>query len=208
MTARSFVRSCIRAIKWGAAVLLAVTAIGALYTGYVYRQVRGVAERDDVENADVIVVMGAAQYNGNPSPVLKARLDHAMNLYGRGYAGTIITTGGYGPDPNVSEAHVGARYLVEHGVGESHILTQQGSGTTYDSVRAAAVVMHERMWRHAIVVSDGFHLLRVKTIFKDEGIAAFTSPAPASPIEISASGRLWYSLREVLLLTAYRLMPL
>lgn len=200
-------RSLIRAFKWGTLLLLAAVAVIALYVGYVYREVRDFAERDDAHAANVIVVMGAAQYNGNPSPVLKARLDQAIELYNKGLAATVITTGGYGPDPNVSEARVSAKYLVQHGVAEADVMTQQGS-TTYDSVRAAAVVMQERSWKQAIVVSDGFHLFRVKTMFRNEGITAFTSPAPASPIENSSSRRLWYSLREVLLLSAYRIIRL
>jgi uncharacterized SAM-binding protein YcdF (DUF218 family) len=153
-------------------------------------------------------VLGAAQYNGRPSPVLKARLDHAYELYKKGYAGSIITTGSYGPDPNFSEAHVSTKYLVEHGVDVSTIITEQGSGSTHDSIEASAVLMHAKGWKTALVVSDGFHLFRLKKMFEDQGIHAYTSPAMASPIETASSQRFWYSIREVILFCAYRWMDL
>jgi uncharacterized SAM-binding protein YcdF (DUF218 family) len=193
-----------RFFKWGllAGLVLAVLAGG--YGFYLYRQVRRAAGRDEAQTADAIIVMGAAQYNGRPSPVLKARLDQAVELYRRGYAKSVITTGSYGPDPNFSEAHVGTQYLVQKGIDRSAIVTEQGSGNTRDSIRAAANLMHSKSWKTALVVSDGFHLFRVKWMLEDQGIEAYASPAPASPIEIDASRRFWYSLREVLLLFIYR----
>ncbi len=85
------------------------------------------AGRDQSHVAEAIVVLGAAQYNGRPSKVLKARLDHAFHLYKKGYSRTIITTGSYGPDPNYSEAHVATEYLTEKGVDEADIITEQAS---------------------------------------------------------------------------------
>jgi uncharacterized SAM-binding protein YcdF (DUF218 family) len=198
----------VRVIKWG--TLLGFAALLALlvYFAYVYREIRDFAVRDEARPADAIVVLGAAQYNGRPSPVLKARLDHALELYRNGLANTIITTGSYGSDPNFSEAEVGRKYLVQHGVSVADILTEQGSGTTFDSVRAAAGLLKARGWNRALVVSDGFHLFRAKEMFMDNGILAFTSPAPNSPIEVEASQRFWHSLREVVLFSAYRWMDL
>src|SRR5262249_31497538 len=138
----------------------------------------------------------------------KARLDHALELYEKGLAPAIITTGSYGPDPNFSEAEVGKRYLIQHGVGDARIVTEQGSGSTYDSIRAAALLLKAKNWRTALVVSDGFHLFRVKKMFYDNGILVYTSPAPNSPIEIEASQRFWHSLREVVLFSAYRWIDL
>jgi uncharacterized SAM-binding protein YcdF (DUF218 family) len=197
-----------RVLKWG--VLLAVVLVIAIsaYGVYVYREIRDSAVRDDAQPADAIVVLGAAQYNGRPSPVLKARLDHARDLYEKGYAHQIITTGSYGPDPNFSEAQVGTKYLVQRGVDVAHILTEAGSGSTYDSIRATSNLLHGKGAKSALVVSDGFHLFRVKKMFEDNGIIAYTSPAPASPIEGAASQRFWYSFREVVLFLAYRLSQL
>jgi len=183
--------------------IVAVVAIAA-YSTYVYREIRDVAARDEAQRADAIVVLGAAQYNGRPSPVLKARLDHALELYQSGLASAIITTGSYGQDPNFTEAEVGRKYLVQHGVQVTDIVSEQGSGTTYDSVRAVSGLLKAKGWKSALVVSDGFHLYRTKKMFLDNGILAYTSPAPNSPIEMAPSQRFWHSLREVVLVFAYR----
>ena len=197
-----------RVFKWGTVVGLALLAALVIYWAYLYQQIRTTAGRDEARAADAIVVLGAAQYNGRPSPVLKARLDHVLDLHHDGYAKSIITTGSYGPDPNFSEAHVSTQYLIQHGVAEDSIITEQGSGSTRDSIRAAAALMQSKGWKSALVVSDGFHLFRLQRIFKDEGIVAYTSPAPDSPIEIASGQRFLYSLREVLLFSAYRLLNL
>lgn len=195
-----------RLFKWGTVIVLALIMSLALYWTYLYRQIRDSAGRDEAQKADAIVVLGAAQYNGRPSPVLKARLDHAYALYRKGYAGAIITTGGFGPDPNFSEAHVGAQYLVKRGIDPATIVTEQGSGSTYDSIHAASGLMQAKGWKTALVVSDGFHLFRLKKMFQDKGILAYTSPAPDSPIEVASSQRFWHSIREVILFSAYRWM--
>lgn len=188
-------------------VAMALSLLGTivlLYTGLTFIGIRESASIDEAEEVDVIIVLGAAQYNGRPSPVLKARLDHALELFEQGMANVVLTTGGYGPDPNYSEAHVGAEYLKENGIDPSQIVMQQGSGTTLDTVVAAARHMDASGWRSAIVVSDGFHLYRVKEMFRDNGILVFGSPASDSRIEASAPSRFWYSLREVVVLSAYR----
>jgi uncharacterized SAM-binding protein YcdF (DUF218 family) len=198
----------VRFVKWGIFIALGLFVLVALYWGYLYRQIRQSAGVDEAQPADAIVVLGAAQYNGRPSPVLKARLDHAFDLYMKGYAHAIITTGSYGPDPNFSEAHVETEYLVHRGIDRSTIVTEQGSRTTHDSIQAASALMQAKGWSSVLVVSDGFHLYRVKKMFEDNGIVAYTSPAPDSPIEVASSQRLWHSLREVILFSAYRLMEL
>src|SRR5438876_10690023 len=138
-----------RVFKWG--TLLGIVAVAALctYGVYLYEQIRDAAIRDEAQPADAIVVLGAAQYNGRPSPVLKARLDHANELYKQRYSQAIITTGSYGPDPNFSEAHVSTQYLVQHGVDVANIITEQGSGSTYDSIQAAAHLMQGKGWKTA-----------------------------------------------------------
>lgn len=194
-----------RRLRLAGFVLLGAGVLLAGYTAYMYSRIRDRAEVDEASPADAIIVLGAAQYNGRPSPVLKARLDHALDLFERGLANIVITTGSFGPDPNFSEAHVGARYLADKGVDASQIITEQGGGTTYDTVEAAARHMRSQGWRRAVVVSDGFHLYRLKQLFEDAGIQALASPALASPIEASPANRAWYTLREVLLISAYRL---
>ena len=197
-----------RVIKWGTVLGLAALLIISVYFTYLYREIRDFAARDEARPSDAIVVLGAAQYNGRPSPVLKARLDHALDLYKNGLAVAIITTGSYGPDPNFSEAEVGKQYLTQHGARVEDIITEQGSGTTYDSIRAASGLLKSKEWRTALVVSDGFHLYRAKTMFADNGIVAYASPAPDSPIEPASSQWFWHSMREVVLFSVYRWMDL
>jgi len=197
-----------RVLKWGTLAGLIMLVAASAYFMYLYRQVRDHAVRDEARPAEAIVVLGAAQYNGRPSPVLKARLDHALELYNHRFASAIITTGSYGADPNFSEAEVGRKYLVQHGAQVADIVTEQGSGTTYDSIQAVSGLLKAKGWKTALVVSDGFHLYRAKKMFADNGIIAYTSPAPNSPIEIGDSQRFWHSVREVLLFSAYRWMDL
>src|SRR5205823_4775407 len=115
-----------RVFKWGTLATVVVLLVVLAYGAYLYGQIRDFAALDEARPADAIVVLGAAQYNGRPSPVLKARLDHAFDLYMKQYAHAIITTGSYGPDPNFSEAQVSTKYLVQRGVGISNIITEQG----------------------------------------------------------------------------------
>src|SRR5437867_4422443 len=150
-----------RLFKWGTLFGILVLVTVSIYWTYLYRQIRDSAVRDEARPADAIVVLGAAQYNGRPSPVLRARLDHAYDLYKKGFAQAIITTGSYGPDPNFSEAQVSTDYLVQRGVSVTNIVTEQGSGTTYDTILAASGLLKAKGWKSALVVSDGFHLYRV-----------------------------------------------
>jgi len=197
-----------RIVKWAAVMMILVLVSIGAYWIYLYREVRFSAGHDEAKVSDVIIVLGAAQYNGRPSKILKARLDHALELYNRGFAKSIIATGGYGPDPNYSEAQVSTKYLTQHGVNPLNIITEQASLTTHDSIRAATVLMRSKAWTTAVVVSDGFHLYRLKEMLGDEGIIAYTSPVPDSPIENSTSQRFWFSVREVFLFSAYRLVDL
>ncbi len=197
-----------RRLRWVIAVAVCVGSGLGAYTAVMLWNVREAASRDEARPADVIVVLGAAQYNGRPSPVFAARLDHAFDLFESGYANVIITTGGYGPDPNYSEAHVGATYLASKGVDPSQIVIEQGSGTTADTVRAVTRHVRAHDWDRVIVVSDGFHLYRLDLLFAHEGIEVFLSPAPSSRIEASPAQRFWFSLREVGGISAFRIARL
>src|SRR3989442_2111975 len=125
-----------RFFKWGTllgiAMLIAISAYGA----YLYRQIRDCAARDDAQPSDAIVVLGAAQYNGRPSPVLKARLDHAIALFRAGLAPVVIVTGGIGTGDHVSEAAVGHRYLRALAVPNSAIVVRPDGRTTDASMRS------------------------------------------------------------------------
>ena len=164
-----------------------------------YQAVRAQAPRDESQRADAIVVLGAAQYNGTPSPVFKARLDHVVRLDERGFAPLIITTGGSGGDPKFTEGDVGRDYLIQSGVAAAKIVAETQSQTTYENVQAATRVLRQHGARNCLAVSDGFHLYRIKLMFSAEGISAFASPAPASPIEADPTSRQFHSLREALI---------
>jgi uncharacterized SAM-binding protein YcdF (DUF218 family) len=162
-----------------------------------YLAIRHQAAREEAAPADALVIFGAAEYNGAPSPVLKARLDHAFDLEEHGLAPLVITTGGSGGDPRYTEAGVGRDYLIQRGVAQAKILVDTRSLTTYESVQAAALLLRQRHKYTCIAVSDGFHLYRIKLMFRSLGIAAYASPAPDSPIEADPFLRTLHSLREM-----------
>lgn len=132
--------------------------------------------------ADAIVVLGAAQYDGRPSPVLRARLDHAVALYNRGIAPVLITTGGIGAGDTVSEAVVGRRYAIRLGVPAEAVFTERSGLRTIESLRAVAELMSEQDLESAVLVSDPFHALRLRILAARVGIKASTSPTRTSPI--------------------------
>ena len=132
--------------------------------------------------ADAIVVLGAAQYSGRPSPVLQARLDHALALYRRGLAPRVILTGGTAPGDRTSEAAVGRSYLRRAGVPATAMLMEAEGRTTRASLTAVAAVAGPLAIRRVILVSDPFHLLRARTIARRLGLEALTSPAQRLPL--------------------------
>lgn len=154
--------------------------------------------RDQAEPSDAIVVLGAAQYAGRPSPVLKARLDHAVELYRKRQAPWLVLTGGRGTGDTTSEAAVGRRYALREGVPESAILLEGEGRTTTESLEAAAQIMRARGLRRAILVSDPFHMLRLKILATQFGMDVLTSPTRTSPISASRSESLTYVLGESL----------
>ena len=179
-------------------LLLAVLAL-AYAERSLYLAIRNQAARDEARPAGAIVVFGAAEYNGAPSPVLKARLDHAFSLEEHGLAPLVITTGGSGGDRQFTEAGVGRDDLIQRGVAEAKILADARSITTYESVKAVTLLLRQRNLRTCIAVSDGFHLYRIKLMFRSLGITAYASPDPDSPIEADSYQRTLYSLREMAL---------
>jgi uncharacterized SAM-binding protein YcdF (DUF218 family) len=134
---------------------------------------------DDAQRADVIIVLGAAEYRGKPSPVLQGRLNHALLLYLRGLAPYILTTGGAGGDPEFTEAEVGRGYLTEHGVPSEASLVEPGGSTTGQSLTAAAEIMRRMNFQSCIVVSDGYHIFRARRMLQFKGLHVYGSPRPS-----------------------------
>lgn len=151
---------------------------------------------DHAQKADAVVVLGAAQYVGRPSPVLKARLDHAISLWSRGLAPLFIVTGGMGAGDTTSEGAVGRQYALRHGVPDSAILVENQGRTTRESLEAVADMMHRRDLDRAILVSDPFHMLRLSIVARGVGLTPYTSPTSTSPISANR-GETWrYVLSE------------
>jgi uncharacterized SAM-binding protein YcdF (DUF218 family) len=154
------------------------------------------ARRDTAGSADAIVVLGAAQYNGRPSPVFKARLDHAAALYRRGLAPLVMVTGGVGAGDTLSEAAVGRRYLIEAGLPEGAVAIEATGRTSEQSLRAAARHVRDAGGSRVILVSDGFHMLRLAVLARRFGLEPKRSPAPDSPIRASLRREVGYLLAE------------
>ena len=141
-----------------------------------------VSQQDQRRPVDAIVVLGAAQYNGRPSPVLRARLDHALGLYREGVAPLVVVTGGVGRGDTTSEAMVGARYLRAHGLPADAVAAAGEGRTTKASMTAVAAWMKPRHIRRVLLVSDPFHMFRLRLEARRTALEAFTSPTESSPI--------------------------
>jgi uncharacterized SAM-binding protein YcdF (DUF218 family) len=152
--------------------------------------------RDMARPADAIVVLGAAQYAGRPSPVLKARLDHALKLFKKGLARRLVLTGGRGVGDTISEAAVGRRYAIRAGIADSVILMENEGRTTEASVAAVAYIMEKAELERAILVSDPFHMLRLQILSKRYGVESVTSPTRTSPISANRLEALAYIMSE------------
>jgi uncharacterized SAM-binding protein YcdF (DUF218 family) len=156
----------------GAIIALWLVSVGAVLTW---------ALEDDARKADAIVVMGAAQYQGKPSPVLRARLDHALALWQRGLAPRLLLTGGIGEGDTASEAAVSRVYVMSRGVPDTAILLENDGRTSAQSLRAAVDLLHTRGLATAVVVSDPFHMLRLEVLGRRYGMDPYTSPALPTP---------------------------
>ncbi|HEX8945141.1 MAG TPA: YdcF family protein [Gemmatimonadaceae bacterium] len=154
------------------------------------------SRRDEARPAAAIVVLGAAQYGGKPSPVLRARVDHAIDLFHRGLADRIIFTGGVGDRDTTSEAAVSQRYAMEHGVPPSAILMETVGRSTSESLEHVATLMEASPSRDVILVSDPFHMLRLSILARRYGLTPLTSPTQTSPIALSRRETWKYILGE------------
>jgi len=172
---------------------LASGVVGGLIAVWVASVVAvvGWSRRDDARPAGAIVVLGAAQWAGHPSPVLRARLDHAIALWRSTLAPALILTGGRGPHDTTTEAEVGRGYAIREGVPAVVILTESRGRTTVESMRGVAALMRARGATDAILVSDPFHMLRLELVSRALGLTTYASPTRTSPISASrvASGR-------------------
>jgi len=165
--------------------LLRLGALGlvtlAVFLGLTGIRIVREGSRQELHAADAIVVFGAAEYSGRPSPVLRARLGHAFDLFQRGLASVVITTGGAASDPSFSEGGVGRDYLEHRGIPERNLIAEtQGSDTAQSAVRVA-VIMRANGLHSCVAVSDAYHVFRIKKLLEHEGIGpVYVSPRPES----------------------------
>lgn len=185
-------------------VLVLVLAAGAVaWTWWVYTQIESYAHQDQAAPADAIGVLGAAEYDGRPSPVFRARLDHALVLYHRGIAPLIITLGGPGGD-QYTEGSVGREYLMSKGVPETAIIAETESRNTEESARRIAVIARANGLRRLVVVSDDTHMFRIHAICAAKGLDVLTSPRPR-PAAKDATDEAERIAHEILSYTLWRL---
>lgn len=187
-------------LRIGAAVL----GLLLLYLVITFVQVWSASRRDQARTVEAIVVFGAAQYDGRPSPVLRARLDHAADLYRQGLAPKVVVTGGKRPGDRVTEAAVSADYLARHGVPQPAILREVSGRNSWQQLAAASAFLKRRGITRVLLVSDGFHSARITAMAGELGLQAWTSPARASPI--SGLGTLPYLGKETVAVAVGRLL--
>lgn len=171
-----------RRVRLGVALLLTAgfVAAASLWFHWVYSQIIRYAHENQAAPADAIAVLGAAEWDGRPSPVYRARLDHALDLYRRGIAPLIITVGGPGGD-QYTEGSVGAQYLISMGVPEQDVIAETHSRDTEQSAQRIAVIARANGLHRLVVVSDPTHMFRVHALCTADGLDVLTSPRTVPP---------------------------
>jgi uncharacterized SAM-binding protein YcdF (DUF218 family) len=190
--------------RWSLRVGIGVVLTGALLMGGTAFRVWQYGRIDDRSHADVILVLGAAQYNGAPSSILQARLEHAKTLYDQGVASEIVTVGGRQPTDRYTEAQASDRYLVKKGVPTGRIIEVNTGNDTLASLRAAAQVLKQHNWNTAVLVSDPWHMYRSRAMAQDSGIDAWTSPTHSGPAVQTRVTQFRYIVRETAAMLDYR----
>jgi uncharacterized SAM-binding protein YcdF (DUF218 family) len=182
--------------RWARRIFLLLVVLVVGYVGSVAIHIWWVAREDQHPHSDAIVVLGASQYNGVPSPVFAARLDHALVLYNEGVATHIVTVGGKQPGDTYTEGQSGAAYLHQHGVPRSALVALQTGKDTLRSLEAVKQTFAAHDWHTAVLVTDPWHCLRARTMARDLGIKADTSPERTGPAVASRSVEYRYIARE------------
>jgi uncharacterized SAM-binding protein YcdF (DUF218 family) len=164
-------------LLWPAAMVAAAAVVwlAAISVGIVRE-----ASRQEIRSADAIVVFGAAEYSGRPSPVYRARLDHALDLFQQGIAPVVITTGGAAADPSYSEGGVGHDYLMHRGIPDSDLIAETQGSDTAQSAERIGVIMRTNHMHSCVAVSDAYHVFRIRKLLEHEGMQVYVSPRPDS----------------------------
>jgi uncharacterized SAM-binding protein YcdF (DUF218 family) len=175
-----------------------------VFLGVICARIVRAAAGDQLGSSDAIVVFGAAEYAGRPSPVFRARLDHAFDLYQRGLAPVVIISGGSAADPKFSEGGVGHDYLMRRGIPEPSLIAETQGNDTAQSAERIAVIMRANHMSRCIAVSDAYHMFRIRQLLEGEGIAVELAPRPDS-LPRTRSLRTLAVLREALSYVAWKL---
>ena len=185
-------------------IALALVAVVVVYVGVTFAQVWWAARHDQARRAQAIVVFGTAQYNGRPSPVLAARLDHAVDLYRRQLAPVIVVTGGNQPGDKFTEAGASAEYLLQRGVPDHDVLREVSGTTSWQSLAAAASFLGDRDIKDVLLVSDPFHSYRIRAMASELGLDGHSSPTRTSPIRGLTEAK--YMARETVAVAVGRII--
>jgi uncharacterized SAM-binding protein YcdF (DUF218 family) len=186
-----------------ARLLLATLIGGFVAFGWATFRIWDTGSHDDRRKADAIVVLGAAQYDGRPSPVFQARLDHAVDLYEAGIGRYLVVTGGKAVGDRTTEAATARAFALSRGVPASAILVEDRGRTTLESLHAVAGLLREHRLGSAVFVSDRTHMLRVLRIARDQGISAYGSPTATSPTDLTFISRADATVHELGALALY-----
>lgn len=151
-------------------------AVLAIYYAITCSAILQAASLQQLHPADAIVVFGAAEYDGRPSPVLRARLDHAYDLYEQGLAPVVIVSGGSGGDPSYTEGGVGSDYLLHRGIPEASLIAETQGDDTAESARRIGVIMHKNHMHSCLAVSDEYHVFRVRKLLQHEDLTVYLAP--------------------------------
>jgi uncharacterized SAM-binding protein YcdF (DUF218 family) len=190
--------------RWTLRAVLGLIVVAIVVVGGTAFRVWQYGRVDDRGHADVILVLGAAQYNGSPSSVLANRLDQALALYHDGIAGQIVTVGGRQPKDRYTESQASEKYLVNRGVPSADVTEVNSGNDTLTSLRAAAPVLRQHGWHTAVLVSDPWHMFRAKRMALDSGIDAWTSPTHSGPAVATRTVEMEYIVRETAATLYYR----
>ncbi len=185
-------------------LVVGLLAAVVLYLGVTFVQVWRAARHDQARPAEAIVVFGTAQYNGVPSPVLAARLDHAIELYEKDLAPVIVVTGGNQPGDQFTEATASANYLIQRGVPDEDVLREVSGTSSWQSLAAAANFLDDRQITDVLLVSDPFHSLRIRAMASELGLEGHSSPTKTSPIRGMTEAR--YMARETVAVAVGRIV--
>jgi len=167
--------------------VLVIVSLVVVYYGVNLFQVWSVGNSDQARPVDAIVVLGAAQYDGRPSPQLRARLDHVVELWKLGVAPLVVVTGGNQPGDRFTEASASATYLAQHGVTSAAILQENRGHSSWESLVGVARLLEERDSSRVLLVSDPFHSLRIRLVAQELGLTAYVSPTRTSPVRGAAA---------------------